>query len=106
MTEVLYRSNTNTIELIGLQNRATAAYINSATVTVTIKDQQGNAIGGETWPLTLAYVAASNGNYRGSVSYGLEITPDGAYVAEITADGGTGLRGFWEVPLTAAKRTS
>lgn len=37
--------------------------VNDAAVTVTIKDNQGVEIPDETWPFTLPYVAASDGEY-------------------------------------------
>lgn len=39
-------------------------YVNDADVTVTIFDCDGEELAGESWPVTLPYVAASDGIYR------------------------------------------
>jgi len=43
---------------------ANPIYVNDATVTVTITDSNGVDLIGESWPVTLPYVTASNGVYR------------------------------------------
>ena len=42
---------------------AVPIFVNDATVTVTIKDNQGVEIPDETWPFNLPYVIASDGEY-------------------------------------------
>jgi len=91
--------NTNVLELTGLQNALTAAYINDATVTVTVKDAAGTAVSGETWPLAMSYVAASNGDYRAVLVNGLALLAGRKYVAHIDADGGADLDGNWQLPF-------
>lgn len=58
--------STHTLELQGLINEETSAYINDASsVQVTaLTDADGATVGGLTLPLTLNYVASSNGVYR------------------------------------------
>ena len=104
--EVLYIENDNLLELDGLQNAATDAYVNGATVTVTLRDQEGTAVTGQTWPATMYYVANSNGKYRATLEDVLSLTSRKRYTAEIDADGGAGLKGHWEFPLKALKRTT
>lgn len=88
-------ANTNVLELIGLRSNINDTYINDATVTVTIKDADGVEVTGETWPLTMDYVAASNGNYRAILVDGLALVGKRKYVAYISADGGTDRIGYW-----------
>jgi hypothetical protein len=101
MTEVIYVSNDNLLKVNGLRNALAAAgvYLETATVTVTLVDEQGAAVSGETWPLSLAFVAGSDGNYRATLKDTLSITADKKYKAKITADGGVGLRAYWEIPV-------
>jgi hypothetical protein len=101
----LYIDNDNYLELDGLKNGATSAYVNDAAVVCTLKDSSGNPVTGQTWPLTLAYVAASNGKYRGRLKYDLALTEGKTYTAHITATGG-GLTANWQTKLLATKRRS
>lgn len=70
---VLYDNNSNLLTIYGVQNKITGAYINDATVAVTLKSKERANLGGETWPLAGSYVSGSNGNYQfvttGSVVY-------------------------------------
>jgi len=100
--------NDNLLTLVGLQNEVTAAYMNAATVTVTVVDSADAEIAGETWPLTMDYVATSDGNYRATLTDTLAalLAAGVALTAQITADGGAGLNGYWELPILTAARTS
>ena len=104
MTALIYEDNENLVEIAGLRNSATDAYINDATVAVTIKDAAGNTVSGDTFPKTMAYVAASNGTYQAMLSDLLVLTPGRHYTAEITASSG-GIDARWEIPLRSATRT-
>lgn len=97
-------ANTNVLDLTGLKEELTDAYINNATVTVTIKDADGNNVTGETWPFTMNYVAASDGNYRAFVSEEIAFVPKTKYIAYIDADGGANRFGHWEFHFKALAR--
>lgn len=105
MTEPLrvYIDNDNMLTLDGLANAATDAYVNNATVAVTVTDRDGNEIVGETWPLTLNYVAASNGTYRATLQDTLTLTHKEGLLLHITADG-AGLQAAWELYAVALTR--
>lgn len=103
--QVLYDGNSNIIKLNGLQNAEAETYINTATVTVTLVDLSGNPISGETWPLTMDYVSGSNGNYKGILTSGLSLTSGQEVIAQISADGGAELDGYWEVHCIVTTRT-
>jgi hypothetical protein len=101
----LFISNDNVLTLVGLQNSDTAAYLNAATVTVTLVDSDGTDVAGVTWPLSMGYVAASDGKYKVILPDTITgLTAEDALTAKITADGGVGLQGYWEIPLTAKTR--
>jgi hypothetical protein len=101
--QVLNVGNSNLIEIV-LQDEVDASYINSATASITIVDTSGNSISGETWPVSLAYVASSDGLYRATLSSSIGIVSGQRYVGEITATA-SGNTGYWEVPILAETRT-
>lgn len=103
---IIYILNDNVIELTGLQNAVDETYQNSATVTVTIKDATGTNVTGETWPLALAYVASSNGDYRANLTEALGLTDGARYTATITADAGASGLATWTEELIARIRYS
>lgn len=117
MVQIVLRGNDNVIELDELKNEVAGTFLNAATVTVTVVDSGGTQVAGQTWPLTMNYVSGSDGKYRGTIEdvavFNL-FSPSGAvsktqgfnYIAKVTADGGTGLKGFWEIPLQALNRIS
>lgn len=86
----------NVLELSGLKNEVTGAFINTATVTATLVDREGVEVTGQSWPTAMPYVAASDGVYRGTLSDSLDLTKFETYTAQITADAGPGLRQYWE----------
>lgn len=98
---IVYVDNTSTVTLSGLQNAITSAYINDATVTLTVLDSDGAEVAGETWPVTMAYIATSNGNYRASID--ATLTAGGKYDAVVNVVSGDSSAN-WIVPLTAIER--
>jgi hypothetical protein len=105
MTTVVYLLNTNVVELDALYSAVEETYINDAVVEVTIKDASGNAVPGETWPLTMTYVTDSDGRYRAIISHDVSFAA-GTYRAFIDADGGTDRIGHWEFPFKVKTRTT
>lgn len=95
-----YILSDNILETDLVINKQSGAYINNATVTATLKDSAGNNVAGETWPLTLAYVASSNGKYRATLKDTLTVSKDTKYYAHIDIDGGTDLRRHWETEIS------
>lgn len=102
--EVLLLLNTSLIEVSGMRDSADKSFINNAVVSCRIKDRAGTDLTGETWPVTLSYVAASDGVYRGVVAAALNLVVNQVYTLEITATSG-GNQGFWAVPVKAITRT-
>lgn len=101
--DVAYVESDNLITLTGLKNEATGSYVNSATVTATVKDLDGTQLAGQTWPTTMSYVSSSNGNYRGTLEDGASLVAGTMYVVEITADAGSDLIRKWYRNFRAEK---
>ena len=97
-------SNTILLRVNGLFNVVDAAFVNAGTVTATIVDSNDNEVDGETWPITLAYVAASDGNYRVALDDEVAFVAAASYTAKITALDGAS-KGFWEFPFIPQTRT-
>lgn len=88
-------ANTNVLELRGLQEAIAATYINNATVSVTIKDDCGDNVAGQTWPLTMVYVTGSSGDYRATLFSTVALQAGKRYFAEISVTGPSSEIGFW-----------
>lgn len=103
----IFVANTNVLEIQELKNAILDEFMNDADVTVTVRegDADGDAVTGQTWPVTMDYVAASNGKYRSILKDKAELTAGTKYVAVIDVDGGTDLIGHWEFPFTPKTRT-
>lgn len=102
--KVLFYNNDNLLEIIGLKNAATDSFINNATVTADIHLKSDDSQVTGATGLTLAYVSGSNGNYRTTVPDTANIAQSEEYVAKITADGGAGLKGYWEILIQSQVR--
>lgn len=101
---IVYTGNDTVLEVKGLKNEVTGAFLNSATVTATLVDDDGNQVAGETWPKTLEYVADSDGIYRATLPYTLSLAAGGRYEANISVNAGAGLRASWSLPVVARSR--
>jgi len=96
-------NNDHLIELLGAQNAADDSYLNSAVVSAVIKDSNGTAVTGS--PVTLSYVASSNGNYRGTLDKDAGLTDGEIYTVTITLSQ-SGIDAEWEIDVTAEKRAA
>ena len=103
--DVLYHRNDNLLELLGLRNEITEEFVDDATVTAVVKDRQGTEIGGQSWPLAMTYVTASEGNYLGVIDAALDVEPSDRVIAEITIAVTGGLEAFFKLPLIVKERT-
>jgi hypothetical protein len=100
----VYIANTNILEVRGLQEAISGDYINNATVSVTIVNDCGAAISGQSWPLSMTYVATTNGDYRATISDAAQMIPGRNYFAEISANAGVNKIGFWRHRFRAVSR--
>ena len=99
--ESVYINADNDLVVTGLSVAATAAYLNSATVTAQLKDSAlANITGGD---VTLAYVAASNGNYLGALPSTIVITDGQRLWCDLTIVSGS-YNDFRRVPCVARYR--
>ncbi len=105
MSEFVYIGNDHLIEVIGLKNVVDGTYLNSKTVTATLKTQSGETVAGMVFPLTLDYVASSNGDYRGVLDKDVSVIAGTRYLCEITVTGSVGERAFWQIVVDAAQRS-
>ncbi len=87
--------NTNVLDLTGLQEAIEGNYVNNAVVSVTVKDDCGELVAGQTWPSTMVYVNESNGDYRCILFNTIELQAGKRYFAEITVTGPSSEIGFW-----------
>jgi len=101
---IIYLSNDNLLSIEGLKNSSSGSFMNSATVTATLKDSGGTSVTGQTFPITLSYITATNGNYQATLEDTLNMVADNIYTATITATSSGGLYAQWDLQLTATKR--
>lgn len=105
MSSIIFVGNTNVIDLLGLSSEVDDAFINDASVEVTVVDESGVEVAGQSWPLAMSYLPGSDGNYRGFISDEVEFVPRDKYYARITADGGENRVGRWSFPFKPQTRT-
>ena len=101
----VFVANSNLLELTGLRSEVEDAFIDDASVTVTIYDAADEEVAGETWPLTMDYTSGSDGDYSAIISEDVEFTAGATYYAHIEADGGDGRVGHWEFKFKPKTRT-
>ena len=104
---LVYYLNDNLIQLTGLQNKSSAAYLNAATVTASVMGPGGSTalISGST-SITMSYSTGSNGNYEGTIPDTTSFALNKFYSAVVTANAGAGLQGRWKIPLHVVDRTT
>jgi len=78
-------------------------YFNTATVTATLKDREGVVVP-EVDGITMSYLSATNGNYRGAIEETFSPTLGGGYNLEILAIQG-GVQGKWTIKAEVKIRT-
>ncbi|KKL24558.1 hypothetical protein LCGC14_2414110 [marine sediment metagenome] len=104
MTQVIFRLNDNLLELVDLKDVVTGNFANTAVVAVTLVDKDDVNVVGETWPLTMAFVAASNGLYRAVLKDTLTLIVDALYTAKIDVNDGANKQAHWEFLVRAETR--
>ena len=80
-----YIGSDNVLRLDIFRDEIEGEYLNSATVTATVRDLAGNEITGVSWPITLTYVASSNGRYQATVDAAASVTENSQYYVYYTA---------------------
>jgi hypothetical protein len=100
----VFVANSNVLELQGLKSAIENVFVNDATVTVTLKDSSGASVSGQSWPTTMAYVAASSGNYRAIMKDTLALIAGASYTAFIEVNAGADRIGHWEFKIKPSVR--
>lgn len=105
---VAFVANTNILELRGLKDALTGAFINNAVVSVSdIQHEDGGGIGPVSGsPFAMDYVTGSDGVYRGVLSNMLPFLAGECYIAFIEADAGADRVGHYEFKFKPLTRTS
>jgi hypothetical protein len=118
MSHILFRKNDNTIEWTWLTDSTDGDYINDGVVTFTL--YSGYSInpgsgalttpGGAVnllWygPVTMAYVAGSNGKYQGRIAASLNLNTALLYTIEINATGNSRVARR-SIPVTVVDRVT
>ena len=104
-TQIIFLKNDHIIELTGLKDASDDSFVNNATVTVTIKTLVGVDVSGISWPLTLVYTVASDGDYAVTLDKAIVLVAWDRYVAEVTVVAGS-RDAFFELPVQAQPRES
>ena len=103
MTQIVYPGSSMLFNH-EVRNQDTGAWIDDATVTVTVTDSTGAEVsGGNTWPATLAYKTGSKGIYQVTLQRTLAFVAGSAYTATVTAIGDS-LYSVEYVAITAKTR--
>lgn len=102
---VIFTHNDTVVEVANLRNGLTGEALNNADVSVTMFDASNEEVDGVTWPLSLLYVADSNGMYRVTLPYTMSLQPNARYKAVLVVDDGPGLYARWELECVARART-
>lgn len=103
MAEELFTLSDNLVKITGLINEVSGSYINDADITATvIYKSDRTEVSGVTWPIPVSYVAASDGNYLGTLPYTMGIVNRDKLIVLLEIDGGAGLIQHRECPVTAA----
>lgn len=99
MFELLYRTD-NLIYLTGAKALANDAYINTATVTLTVYFGETNTVvPGQSWPTPMLYAGGGTGKYQANISEDIEVEPLTFIDAHIIFDAGPGLHREWRIPM-------
>lgn len=103
--DVLWVGNSNVVRVRKLQDVLSGNYLNAAQVRVTVLDENGAAVAGETWPKAMTYIAASDGGYQVALSASLVIA-DGQQVTLIVDAIQALTVGRWEIPMLCLRRAN
>lgn len=102
--ETYFIDNDNMLQISGVRDAASGLYLNNASLEVTLIDAATEAeIAGQTWPAAMSYVNGSDGVYRLTLEYDLDVAAQQALIAKL-AGSPNGLRLSLRIPVVAAYR--
>ena len=99
--KAFYYLNSNVVRVTGLRNNVTKAYINSGSGVAVSISLVPTVTGGSR---SMIYVTGSNGVWETVYPSDVGVTLGSTYIATIIADGGTLLRGVWNIQLVVEER--
>lgn len=102
--KIIYWQNDTLLELTGLKDEAADTFVNDATVTARVKTQGGVDVAGQSWPLTLAYLAESDGIYQGVLEAALDVDINDRLNVEVTVAAPGSLEAFFKIPAVVRQR--
>lgn len=100
----IYIGSDHLIKLSGLKNSADGSSVNDATVQCTLYDEDGGPVAGQTWPLVMPYISASNGDYQATLEEDLQLTRGSFYTAVIVVTAPGDVVAKFQLPLQADNR--
>ena len=103
--QTVYVDNDILIKLSGVKLASSGAFVNDASVELTIKDSAGADLGGISWPLGMNYTG-TDGEYSALVDKAALLVDKEGYTAIIDAATPGNVDGHWEIPLGAETRDS
>jgi hypothetical protein len=98
---IFYQKNTQIFEIDGLKDQ-NGNYLDSATVTATLVDQNGNEVAGFVG-ITMNYVTGSQGIYQGTIDSVFDPATGGGYIVRLDATQGAAV-GHWEIRVEVDAR--
>lgn len=102
--ETYFIDNDNMIQISGVRDAANGIYLNNADFEVTLVDAATETeIVGQTWPATMSYVHESDGIYRLTLEYDLEVVDQQNLIAKLSGNP-FGLRLSLRIPVIARYR--
>jgi|SRR5687768_790342 len=102
--ETYFIDNDNMLQISGVRDAANGLYLNGASLEVTLIDAATETeIAGQVWPAAMSYVNGSNGVYRLTLEYDLDVTSQQALIARLVGSP-NGLRLSLRIPVVASYR--
>jgi hypothetical protein len=104
-TILLDIGNDQNLRLADLRHVLSGTLITSANIIFSIVlSGSVTGVSGQSWPSSMTLVNTETALWVGPLLSSLALTEGGAYEARITANAGTGVLGFWRLPIKAIVR--
>lgn len=108
--QAYFYANDNVVELTGAKDVIADAFLDGdAEVACTLLDPDGEEVeslveSGVSWPIAMDYVSGSEGDFRATLPFDLDVTVGKSYTLKVVADAGAGKHGEWHVPVSVQTR--
>ena len=106
---IAYASNDNVVRLTGARAVSLATGVSTyltgaASVTFRVQTETYVDVPGETWPLSMTYIAGSDGNFIGVLRNEVVLSVGAQYRFIGVVDAGNNQFGTWDIPLPVLRR--